>query len=165
MLITLHLLTLPELRSLLAGTAEVAGNYVVHGSLPPDFILEQAIADLGEGRLPLWYSLFAYVAPDLGIVLGSGGFKGPPSLGRVEIGYGVADLYRGRGIATQAGRLLVRQAFAQPGVAEIYAETMITNEPSRRVLQHLGFERIGEVWTDSDGMCDRWLLARGNVVP
>ena len=68
-----------------------------------------------------------------GAVIGDCGWYGPPGDdGEVEIGYGLAAPFRGRGLGSEAVR-------AQPGVTRIVAETGATNAASRRVLERLGF--------------------------
>jgi RimJ/RimL family protein N-acetyltransferase len=80
-----------------------------------------------------------------GAVIGDCGWYGPPGDdGEVEIGYGLAAPFRGRGLGTEAVRALVEWVRAQPGVTRIVAETDATNAASRRVLERLGFT-IAEV--------------------
>lgn len=75
-----------------------------------------------------------------GEVVGDCGWYGPPGDdGEVEIGYGLAAPFRGRGHGTEAVRLLLDWVRAQPGVTSVVAETEVTNAASRRVLERLGF--------------------------
>jgi len=61
-----------------------------------------------------------------------------------EIGYGVPDdANRGRGVATEATRLLVEYLFAGYPCERIAAFADVENVPSRRVLEKLGFEHEG----------------------
>ena len=71
--------------------------------------------------------------------MASGGFKGPPQDGTVEIGYSVLPQFQGRGYATEMVRALIDWAFAQPGVLRIVAETTENNVASMRLLHRLGF--------------------------
>jgi len=80
--------------------------------------------------------------------------------GRVEIGYGVAEQFRGRGFATAAVRKRGRLALAAPGVVEVYAETAVGNASSRRIVEKAGFLHIGRSETKDDGIVDQWLLFR-----
>ena len=85
-----------------------------------------------------------------GEVIGDLGWKGTPSAdGEVEIGYGLAAAYRGRGLAIHAVGALVDWLRAQPNVRRIVAQTDPDNTPSRRVLERLGFAVTGE---DNDGV-------------
>lgn len=56
-----------------------------------------------------------------------------------ELGYWLAQDYRGQGIMPQAVRLLCRQAFAEFDLLRIYAEPFAHNAASRRVLEKAGF--------------------------
>jgi len=77
------------------------------------------------------------------ILMASGGFKGPPEDGTVEIGYSVLPRFQGQGYATEMVRALVDWAFVQPGVRQVVAETMEDNSASMRLLHRLGFSRAG----------------------
>lgn len=76
-----------------------------------------------------------------GVVIGELGWKGGPGVdGTVEIGYGLAPAYRGRGYATEAVTGFVDWASRRPGVRRVVAETLADNVPSRRVLEKAGFD-------------------------
>jgi ribosomal-protein-alanine N-acetyltransferase len=80
-----------------------------------------------------------------GVVVGSASFKGGPDVrGVVEIGYGVAPAYRGRGVATEAVIALTELALADPGVRAVVATTDPHNLSSMRVLEKAGFVRTGK---------------------
>jgi RimJ/RimL family protein N-acetyltransferase len=81
----------------------------------------------------------------------------------VEIGYGLAAPYRGKGYGTEAVRVLADWVAAQPGVTAVTADVEVGNNASRRLLERLGFTLV-----DPDGADDRgraadphWHLARG----
>src|SRR3954449_2622254 len=96
---------------------------------------------------------FVRLAAD-GRVIGDCGTVGwTDERGRVEIGYGFAAPFRGRGFGTEAVRVLADWVAAQPGVAVVRAEVEVGNEPSRRLLARLGFTLTGE----AEG---HWLLER-----
>jgi len=76
-------------------------------------------------------------------IVGDAGFTGKPSDDGVsEIGYGVLPAYRGRGLATEAGRALLRWAFEQ-GATAITAQCEEDNIGSVRVLEKLGMQTTG----------------------
>ena len=54
-----------------------------------------------------------------GVVVGGIGFHGPPSGDVVEVGYGVVPAARGRGVATEALRLLLDVAAGLEGVRRV----------------------------------------------
>lgn len=60
--------------------------------------------------------------------------------GAAELGYWIGEAYQGRGYATQACRALIKRAFAQLNINEIYASYKMENLASKRVLEKLGFE-------------------------
>ncbi len=90
-----------------------------------------------------WYAL----ARDLGevspVLIGSGGFLGPPRDGAVEIGYSVLPQYQRRGYATEMVGALVRWSLGQTGVTRVVAETELANPASERVLANAGFAAAG----------------------
>jgi RimJ/RimL family protein N-acetyltransferase len=156
----LRLLSLPELRAIAADPVRLGDLRVDAGGLPPPTIVARAMVALDAGHDKVWHSFFVYVDPALGAVVGSGGFKGSPVDGSVEIGYNTAIAHRGKGIAGIGLRGLLDIAFAHARVREVLAETMIDNAASRRVLQKCGFAHAGHRSTAEDGRLDRWLLAR-----
>lgn len=90
-----------------------------------------------------------------GIVVGDIGTKGPPDTrGAVEIGYGLAAPSRGRGIGTRAAGLLVEWLLARPDVRRVVAHVDPANTPSARLLQRVGFTRVG-----TEGDEDRYEIA------
>ena len=90
-------------------------------------------------------------------VVGSCGFKGPPTADRmVEIAYGVAADHQSRGYATEAAEALVAYAFSSGEVRVVRAHTFSDANASTRVLEKCGFRRIGEVLDPEDGLVVRW---------
>lgn len=57
-----------------------------------------------------------------------------------EIGYSILREYRGRGIATEAVRVLISEAFASAKLARVYAYCVPENQGSRAVLDRVGFQ-------------------------
>ena len=85
------------------------------------------------------------VIDDDGRVAGECGTKGPPNRdGVVEIGYGLAGPSRHRGLGTAAVRTLVDRLAADPAVRGIEAEIHLSNTPSQRIVDSLGFVRSQE---------------------
>jgi RimJ/RimL family protein N-acetyltransferase len=121
-----------------ADTADALRMYVEHGA-----------GDEDGG----W---FVTLAED-GRVVGDCGTLGwTDEQGRVEIGYGLAAPYRGRGYGTEAVRALADWVAAQPGVTAVSAEVEVGNEPSRRLLARLGFTLAGQ-------SRDSWHLIRART--
>jgi len=85
-----------------------------------------------------------------GLVVGGVGFFGPPTDGRVEVGYGIVPSRRGLGYAPEAVRGLLAFAFDHPDVVEVIGGADPANHASRRVLEKSGlsFRERGDglVW-------------------
>ena len=95
-----------------------------------------------------WYQwLWVWnVPPEKRLLVGNGGFKGPPDeQGEVELGYSVWEPFQRRGLATEAATALVDWAWQQPACRTVMAETDLHNIASHRVLQKLGFRYVGPV--------------------
>lgn len=60
-----------------------------------------------------------------------------------EVGYYLAEEYWGKGIMTEAVRLLCSEVFAKTDIIRIYAEPFAYNTGSRRVLEKAGFQFEG----------------------
>ena len=109
-----------------------------------------------------WTFGFAVVHREDERVVGSAAFKGPPDDdGVVEIAYGIAPGYQGRGLATEAAGALVAFALERVDVTSIRAHTLPENNASARVLAKSGFHHLGEVVDPEDGLVWRWERAVG----
>jgi RimJ/RimL family protein N-acetyltransferase len=73
-----------------------------------------------------------------------------------EIGYSIVRDFRGRGIATEAVRSLIDEAFVQAGLTRVNAYCLPENTPSRRVLERLGFSQ--------EGVLPRGATVNGHIV-
>jgi RimJ/RimL family protein N-acetyltransferase len=82
--------------------------------------------------------------------------RAPDTLGRVEIGYGVAESRRGLGYASAAVAALIELAVDDPRLSALIAETAVDNIASQRVLERGGFERTGERDDPEDGPLILW---------
>ena len=78
-----------------------------------------------------------------GVVVGGIGFHGPPRDGLVEVGYGVVPSARGRGVATQALRLLLDVAARYAEVDRVCGRTSPDNLASQKVLMAGGMRYVG----------------------
>lgn len=108
-----------------------------------------------------WQHGFFIVDRDQSCIVGTAGFKGPPDPdGVVEIAYGVAPEYQGRGYATEAANALVEFALADAAVKTVRAHTLPEPNASTRVLTKNGFRHLGEVIDPEDGRVWRWELPR-----
>lgn len=78
--------------------------------------------------------------------------------GAVEIGYTVYPPFRRRGFAREATLAMFRWASETHPVRDFIASCSPQNEPSRRLLATLGFERIGSHLDEVDGPEDIFRL-------
>jgi RimJ/RimL family protein N-acetyltransferase len=90
-----------------------------------------------------WYALLRDATDAGSILIGGGGFLGPPQDGIVQMGYSVLPEFQRRGYATEMVRGLASWAFVQPDVAVVAAETEWDNPASVRVLERSGFQPTG----------------------
>jgi RimJ/RimL family protein N-acetyltransferase len=132
-------------------------DFFVSADVSPEF---EAMLRADAGEEP-WSWGFAAVLEQVGLVVGTAGFKGPPMLdGIVEIAYAVVPDYQGRGLATQMAGNLVSLAMQDERVRLVRAHTLPTNNASTRVLAKNGFTHIGEFVDADDGLVWRWELPK-----
>jgi RimJ/RimL family protein N-acetyltransferase len=104
-----------------------------------------------HGHAPGWF-----VTLD-GEIIGDCGTHGPPDeAGDVEIGYGLAEPYRGRGYGRELVITASRWLLGRPVVRRVVARAVLAeNVPSRRALERAGFmlerEEGGLVWYALEG--------------
>ena len=60
----------------------------------------------------------------------------------LELGYRLRRVAWGRGLATEGARALVRAAFEALGAERVWAQTMVVNVRSRRVLERAGLREV-----------------------
>jgi len=98
-----------------------------------------------------------YFALSGGIAIGVGGFKGAPANGRIEIAYGTAPQFEGRGVSSATCRFLTELALqAEPGLTVI-ARTLREENASTSILKKNGFEFSGEALDPEDGLVWEWV--------
>ncbi len=118
-------------RAIVAG--DLSGVRLGRGWPHPDTVDGLRIA-LTRGHAPGWL-----ITLD-GLVIGDCGTHGDPDQqGDVELGFGLAAPYRGRGYGTEVALSLSRWLLAQPGVRRVLGRAELGNTPSRRALERAGF--------------------------
>jgi [ribosomal protein S5]-alanine N-acetyltransferase len=152
--------TLPLLNAAIAGHEAVATELNAHVATGWEGFPEALpmLRDTLEPGSPWGTTLFVLASPRT--LVGMGGFKGPPQVGVVEIGYAIAPAFQGRGLATAAARQLVERAFADAGVSAVDAHTLGERNASVRVLEKLGMRRIAEVLDPEHGAIWHWRVNR-----
>lgn len=122
-----------------------------------DLVVAGLVARSGAEPGP-WGPWELRVVPE-GVVVGGAGFHGPPSEGTVEVGYGLAPSWRGRGLAREAVAALVGLA-RDHGVDRVVAHVDPQNAASVRLLVALGFGVRSGNGVDSPGPPEHLLLVR-----
>lgn len=120
---------------------ELTQRFLPH--LPAPYTLEDAQWWIGQGApaaIAAGGWTYAVADPDTDRIIGSAGMSRRRSGG--EIGYWVAPWGRGRGVATEAARLLAARAFAT-GMPRLELRTDPENVASQRVALAAGFTREG----------------------
>jgi RimJ/RimL family protein N-acetyltransferase len=82
------------------------------------------------------------VVDGTGAVVGEIGTKEAAEAGVVEIGYALAGPHRGRGLGSRAVAALVARLDERRDVTQVLARVAPGNEPSRRLLERLGFALV-----------------------
>jgi RimJ/RimL family protein N-acetyltransferase len=78
----------------------------------------------------------------------------------VEIGYEIAEAYQGQGLATEAARALVDNAFQHDSVKVVMAYTLAEKNASNVLLQKIGFQYVDEHVDIEDGKIWEWRLEK-----
>lgn len=91
-----------------------------------------------------WFTYWLVIVKEENQGVGLVGFKGQPdAAGSVEIGYGIDKTYQGRGLMSEAVRVLADWALNQAECQSVTA-TGVRNPASRRLLEKLGAELVEE---------------------
>jgi RimJ/RimL family protein N-acetyltransferase len=123
-------------------------------SIPQPYLFEHArtfiaetVAAWHDGREPT----FAAIDRGTGQMVGCVGLRG---IGHAqEIGYWMAPAGRGRGLMTEAVRLVSRWALDELGVERIGLLVYVGNDASARVAERAGYQR--------EGLLRRYAMQRG----
>ena len=96
------------------------------------------LMEKGEARM------YKIVADGSDEVLGTIGiwkidWKGPQAY---EMGWFVLPAYQGKGVATEAARLIIAQARSDPEVRSVHAYPAVTNAASNAIARKLGMEVV-----------------------
>lgn len=91
-----------------------------------------------------WLYYIILVHQDEPVAVGTSGYTGPPDAdGIVELGYGVLPDFQRRGIATEATKGLVSNAFSDARVKRVISQTLPELTASIGVMEKCGFRFIG----------------------
>ena len=123
-----------EASALSRGKPTVRAFTIARGSLPPASFFRTWDWDPHGWLRPRLFVIGA-------TVVGAGGFKPIWRPGELEVGYGVAPRFQGRGIATAALLLLAQLASQSPEITAVTATVRRDHAASIRVLEKAGFAR------------------------
>jgi ribosomal-protein-alanine N-acetyltransferase len=80
--------------------------------------------------------------------------------GSGTLGYWLDAAHRGRGVATTAAAMAIREAFDALGLQRVVANTLPDNDRSIAVLRRLGFVPVGTVHLPHSGEHRHFVLTR-----
>jgi RimJ/RimL family protein N-acetyltransferase len=129
---------------------------LLHASIPEDwppgeynlpaikYFRDQLVENPGALGWYSWYALLHSTEETARILIGAGGFIGPPNDdGQLEIGYSIIPKFKGHGYASELVSSLVEYAFNHKHVKRIIAHTAKENIGSVKVLERTGFHLVG----------------------
>jgi RimJ/RimL family protein N-acetyltransferase len=137
------------------------GLAVAEGGLASADILQMLRGVAAEVRAA--FAPAAFLMVEMGEAVGMLSLlHAPTEEGVVDIGYGVAESRRGRGMGRRAVWELLMWARERNGLVAVTAETAVANVVSQLVLERNGFARVGMRTDVEDGdlICWRAELAQ-----
>lgn len=144
----------------LAAASAGAGVALTPYLMDERWLWEIRLADIA--RDPASADWIARAAVADGVVVGHGGFHGPPdAAGIVEVAYSVDPRHRRKGYAKAMLRALLERADADPAVTAVRASIRPDNAGSRATIAGFGFTKVGEQWDPEDGLEDVYLRPAG----
>ncbi len=124
-------------------------DVTVPGDWPPEHyeahVVQHCLETLRRGDQEPGFNLHFLIADEVSclprMLAGIAGYAGPPDAdGTVEIGYGIVDSMRRRGLASAAVSALVQKARSHPRVRRVIANTLREMAGADRVLVRNGFQ-------------------------
>lgn len=107
------------------------------------------------------YGMFAVIERDTGAFLGECGLRAPEQGTIPELSYGLLTAARRKGYAREAATATVEHGFGPLGQPTLVAFARGDNAISRRLLESLGFELVGERPKDGYTVVQYEARARG----
>ncbi|MFH4511537.1 GNAT family N-acetyltransferase [Vibrio alginolyticus] len=144
-----------QLQQLIAETTDIKIEFC-SGSIPPIHVLNRSVQYAQSTMAEIWS--LPYMMLYKGHVVGFCGFKGEPKAGEVEIGYNVAPLQQGRGLAKFAVNQLCNLAFNSGLVESVFALISSANVASLSVVKANNFVFTGIVVDGDNEELEKWVL-------
>ena len=138
----LRSLQLGDLDSLIAiwSDREVTRFLPSRGQPIPQKSVKQSLSTFIEHWQQRNYGIWAIVDRDSSQAIGYCGLRYLEELGEVELLYGLARDYWGRGIITQAAKASISFGFETANLKRIIALVLPENQASKRVIEKVGFD-------------------------
>jgi RimJ/RimL family protein N-acetyltransferase len=126
----------------LAGDRDIAVNVLpIPHPYPVEFAIEWI--SLQEKKFSSGEETVYAITLHDGTLIGSAGLRFNRQHGHAELGYWIGKQFWGKGFATEAGLVLLRQGFKEAGIVRIYSRHMAKNPASGRVMAKLGMKYEG----------------------
>lgn len=161
MTVELITITMSETESLLSSDSAIVsfrGIPVAEGALGPDFVLASGLSRHRGGEDWFFCAERLFYLPDENIIAGAACWKALHNSGNIEIGYGVSESLRGRGIASEGLALMIAELRDAGHMIPVCAESAVDNPASARVLEKNSFAKEGRRCDPEDGLLDCWIL-------
>lgn len=146
--LTLIPITLEIAKSLIKGNSEVIENLGIEcdKKWPTEDtmdILPIIKTSLEESRIPTGFETWMIVDKSSEKIIGDIGFHGKPNKnGEVEVGFGLVEHERGKGVGFEALNCIMNWLNSQDSVSLIKAECLIDNKPSAKILEKARFKEV-----------------------
>ena len=160
-MLTIHAFSGELLSALIAHPGTALASHPNHTDVAEAvFEIAKATRDLYErtGTRSPWIGYLAERQSGSAIV-GTCGFKGPPSAGNVEVAYFTFPQFENEGIASAMLRHLILIALSDVMVDRILAHTLPEENASAHILRKAGFIQEGLDEDDEAGHVWRWSLS------
>jgi ribosomal-protein-alanine N-acetyltransferase len=110
------------------------------------------------------FGMSALIGKADGEMVGWGGLQPLEESGEIEVGYGFAKDFWGRGYATETAAACLRYGFEQAGLTRIVAVAIPENTASRHVMEKLGMKFEGET-LHYGSKCVLYAITRAEFTP
>ena len=110
---------------------------------------------------PDW-GTYLFLLRDRSWLVGSGGYKGEPVDGVVEVGYEIAPQFQNQGLATEATRAMIAHAFSHGDVKWVQAHTLGVPNASTKVLENVGMVFVEALDDPDEGVIWKWRIDRSD---
>ena len=103
------------------------------------------------------YGMWIVEEKSSGSVIGRAGIE--PCGDEDELGYVIAEPWRGIGIAKEVCGAVMKYGFGELGLEQIFARVQSKNQPSKGLLQKLGFQKHSET-VELDVIMEKWICKK-----